>query len=49
MDGHTLPRVVTRERLWGSVREPFSNLYRPDTLWTILVWAWTRHAHAIDH
>lgn len=41
----TLRRVVTRERLWGSVREPFSNLYSLDPSRNIIVWTWTRHGH----
>lgn len=41
----TLRRVVTRERLWGSLREPFSNLYRLDPARNIIVWTWTRHGH----
>ncbi len=41
----TLRRVVTREPLWGSVREPFSNLYSLDPHRNIIVWTWTRHGH----
>lgn len=41
----TLRRVVTRERLWGSVREPFSNLYSLNPSRNIIVWTWTRHGH----
>ena len=39
----TLRRVMTRESLWGSVREPFSNLYSLDPHRNIIVWTWTRH------
>ncbi|MFP3882123.1 MAG: AAA family ATPase [Actinomycetota bacterium] len=41
----TLRRVITRERLWGNVREPFSNLYCLDPSRNIIVWTWTRHGH----
>ena len=40
--GRTLRRVVTRERLWGGVREPWTNLYSLDPEDNIVVWAWTR-------
>ncbi len=40
----TLRRVVTRETLWESVREPMSNLYSRDPHKNIIVWTWTRHA-----
>lgn len=40
----TLKRMITRERLWGSVTEPWSNLYKRDPMQNIIVWAWTRHA-----
>jgi adenylate kinase family enzyme len=42
----TLRRVVTRERLWGDVKEPFTNLYSRDPYKNIMVWTWTRHAHS---
>lgn len=41
----TLRRVVTREVLWGGVREPWTNLYSLDPYRNIIVWAWTRHRH----
>lgn len=41
----TLKRMVTRERLWGSVVEPWTNLYSRDPMRNIIVWTWTRHAH----
>ena len=40
----TLRRTATREVLWGSVREPFSNLYSLDPYRNIMVWTWTRHS-----
>jgi adenylate kinase family enzyme len=40
----TLWRMITRERLWGSVTEAWSNLYSRDPLENIIVWTWTRHA-----
>lgn len=43
--GRTLRRVITREKLWGSVKEPFTNLYSRDPYKNIIVWTWTRHAH----
>jgi adenylate kinase family enzyme len=42
--GRTLRRIITRERLWGSVTEPWTNLYRRDPMENIIVWTWTRHA-----
>lgn len=41
----TLKRMLTRERLWGSVTEPWSNFYSRDPMRNIIVWTWTRHAH----
>lgn len=41
----TLRRVITRETLWGAVREPFTNLYSRDPYRNIIVWTWTRHGH----
>ena len=41
----TLRRVVTRERLWGGPREPWTNLYSRDPYQNIIVWAWTMHGH----
>lgn len=41
----TLRRMITRERLWGSVTEAWSNLYSRDPLKNIIVWTWTQHAH----
>jgi adenylate kinase family enzyme len=38
----TLRRMLTRERLWGGLREPLSNLYKRDPYQNIVVWAWTR-------
>lgn len=39
----TLRRVVTREELWNGNREPWSNLFRSES---IVVWAWTqRHKY----
>jgi adenylate kinase family enzyme len=40
----TLRRVITREELWDSVKEPFTNLYSRDPYKNIMVWTWTRHA-----
>jgi adenylate kinase family enzyme len=40
----TLKRIVTRERLWGSVTEPLTNLYKRDPMENIIVWTWTKHA-----
>jgi len=40
----TLWRMITRERLWGSVTEARSNLYSLDPLKNIIVWTWTQHA-----
>lgn len=39
----TLRRVVTRERLWGKVTEPWTNLYSLDPYKNIIVWAWSRY------
>jgi len=44
----TLRRVVTREKLWNGVTEPFTNLYSPDPYENIIVWAWTRFDHVRD-
>jgi len=44
----TLTRVFTRERLWGGVREPFTNLYSLDPNRNIMVWTWTSHAETRD-
>lgn len=41
----TLRRVLTREPLWGGVREPFTNLYSRNPYKNIIVWTWTRHTH----
>jgi adenylate kinase family enzyme len=38
----TLRRVVTREKLWNELREPFTNLYSLDPYENIIVWSWTR-------
>ena len=43
--GRTVKRVLTREELWGGVREPFTNLYSLDPYQNIVVWAWTRFDH----
>jgi adenylate kinase family enzyme len=40
----TVRRVVTRQQLWGVVREPWSNLYSWDPEKNIIRWAWTTHA-----
>ncbi|HJQ76793.1 MAG TPA: adenylate kinase [Acidimicrobiia bacterium] len=40
----TLKRMITRERLWGSVTEPWANLYKRDPMQNIIVWTWTRHS-----
>lgn len=39
----TLRRVITRERLWNGIREPWTNLYSLDPHQNIIVWAWTRY------
>jgi adenylate kinase family enzyme len=39
----TLGRIFTREKLWGAVREPFTNLYSLDPSRNIMVWTWSRH------
>jgi adenylate kinase family enzyme len=44
----TFGRVFTREKLWGSVREPFTNLYSLDPNRNIMVWTWTRHSETRD-
>lgn len=41
----TLRRVITRERLWGGLTEPWTNLYSLDPYQNIIVWSWTRHRH----
>lgn len=41
----TLQRMITREELWGSVREPLANLTKTDPYENIIVWAWTRYDH----
>lgn len=38
----TLTRIVTREKLWGKVTEPWTNLYSRDPYKNIIVWTWTR-------
>jgi hypothetical protein len=38
----TLRRVVTSEKLWNELREPFTNLYSLDPYENIIVWSWTR-------
>ena len=38
----TLRRVVTRQELWGGLREPWTNLYSLDPAKNIIVWTWTR-------
>ena len=43
--GRTLRRVVTREKLWGVVTEPWTNLYSLDPYKNIIVWSWTRFGH----
>lgn len=37
----TLRRVVTRQKLWSSVTEPWSNLFSLDPGRNIVLWAWT--------
>lgn len=44
----TLRRVVTREKLWGGVKEPFSNLYSRDPYKNLMVWTWTRYRHVTE-
>ncbi|MGQ0849857.1 MAG: adenylate kinase [Actinomycetota bacterium] len=41
----TMRRLLTREELWGAVREPLSNLYSLDPYKNIIVWTWTRSTH----
>lgn len=43
--GRTLRRVITREKLWGKVKEPWTNLYSLDPYKNIIVWAWSRYDH----
>lgn len=38
----TLKRMITREKLWGELTEPISNLYKRNPYENIIVWAWTR-------
>ena len=44
----TLRRVITRQKLWGKVTEPWTNLYSLDPYENIIVWAWTRFDHTRD-
>lgn len=46
--GRTLKRVITREKLWGEVTEPWSNLYSSDPYKNIIVWTWTQFDHVRD-
>ncbi len=39
----TLRRVLTREELWNTNREPWANLWCWDPERNIIRWAWTRH------
>lgn len=41
----TLRRVISREELWNSVTEPWSNLYSLDPGKNIMLWAWTTFEH----
>lgn len=41
----TLRRIITRERLWGGPREPWTNLYSRDRYRNIILWSWTNHGH----
>ena len=41
----TIKRVITREKLWGEIEEPWSNLYSRDPHKNIMVWAWTNFDH----
>ncbi len=41
----TLKRVVTREKLWGTVVEPWSNLYSTDPYKNLMLWAWQTYDH----
>ena len=43
--GRTLKRVVTREKLWGEVVEPWTNLYSRDPYQNIMLWAWKTYDH----
>ncbi len=36
----TLFRVLTRKKLWGGNREPFSNLYSFDPEKNVILWSW---------
>lgn len=39
----TVRRLVTRQTLWGVVKEPWSNVFSTDPHRSIVVWAWTTH------
>jgi adenylate kinase family enzyme len=41
----TLKRLVTRELLWGKVREPWANVLSLDPQRSIIAWAWTTYSH----
>ena len=38
----TLFRVLTRKKLWGENREPFSNLYSFNPEKNVILWSWQR-------
>lgn len=40
----TLFRVLTRKKLWGGNREPFSNLYSFNPEKNVILWSWQRFA-----
>lgn len=40
----TLRRLITRETMWGVVKEPWSNVFSADPQRSIIAWAWTTHA-----
>ncbi|HIE22010.1 MAG TPA: hypothetical protein EYP73_05370 [Acidimicrobiia bacterium] len=44
----TLRRVITRQELWNTNREPWANLYAWDPEKNIIRWAWTRFRQTRD-
>jgi adenylate kinase family enzyme len=43
--GRTLRRMATGVELWNGNRERWQNFFRLDPQESILIWAWTKHAH----
>ena len=42
----TIIRVLTRKMLWGTNREPFTNLYSPNPPKNVILWSW-KQFHAL--